>query len=87
MGPVNKGPEYAVFVWVGLLLVIVVPHFFDKGEFGYRKFAGGWGLEKKFFQNWNSSKCVGVPRCKQRGKIHTYAGLFCRLYSSWFILA
>ncbi len=32
--PVDKGTEYAVFGGVGLLLVIVVPDFFDKGEFG-----------------------------------------------------
>ncbi|MEI6294220.1 MAG: hypothetical protein WCP36_11090 [Methanomicrobiales archaeon] len=40
MGPVNKGPEYAVFFRVGLLLVIVVPYFFDKGDSAMGEFAG-----------------------------------------------
>jgi hypothetical protein len=33
-GPIDKGAEYAVFVGVGLLLVVVVPDLFLKGEFG-----------------------------------------------------
>jgi hypothetical protein len=36
--PVDKGAEYPVFGWVWLLLVIVVPDFFDEGEFGYGEF-------------------------------------------------
>jgi len=32
--PVDKGAEDAVFVGVGLLLVVVVPDLFDEGEFG-----------------------------------------------------
>ena len=38
--PVNRGPEYPVFVRVGLLLVIVVPDLFDEGEFIMGEFTG-----------------------------------------------
>jgi hypothetical protein len=38
--PVDKGAEYAVFGGIRLLLVIVVPDFFDEGVFGYGEFTG-----------------------------------------------
>ena len=43
--PVDKCAENPVLSKVGLLLVIVVPDFFNEGEFGVGKFTGqgGWG--------------------------------------------
>ena len=41
--PVDKGAEDTVFGGVGLLLVIVVPDFFDKREFGEGELAGEGG--------------------------------------------
>ena len=38
--PVDEGAEYAVFSGVGLLLGVVVPYFFNEGEFGRGEFAG-----------------------------------------------
>ena len=38
--PVDKGAEYAVFSGVGLLLVIVLTDFFDKGESIMGEFTG-----------------------------------------------
>ena len=43
--PVDKCAEYAVFIGVGLLLVIVVPDLFDEGEFGYGEFAVDGGVQ------------------------------------------